>query len=182
MKDFSLHILDIAENSIRAEARRIEISIEIDTEKDVIVLEIADDGKGMDEQTVKMVLDPFFTTKQTRRFGLGLPLLAQAAKMANGEFRIDSKPEKGTRVRATFQASHVDTKPLGDIPQTLATLVMGYPDVRFRYVHSLDGDEYCLDTEEIREQLEGIPLNSPAVVEMIKKDVKQGLDNLRRKR
>jgi hypothetical protein len=181
MKDFSLHILDIAENSIRAEARRIEISIEIDTEKDVLVLEIADDGKGMDEQTVKMVLDPFFTTKETRRFGLGLPLLAQAAKMANGEFRIDSRPGKGTRVRATFQASHVDTKPLGDIPQTLATLVMGYPDVGFRYVHRLDGDEYCLDTEEIREQLEGIPLNSPAVVEMIRKDVKQGLDNLRRK-
>ena len=182
MRDFSLHILDIAENSIRAEAHRLEISIEIDTKKDVLVLEIADDGKGMDEQTVNMVLDPFFTTKKTRRFGLGLPLLAQAAKMANGEFQIDSKPGKGTRVRATFQASHIDTKPLGDIPQTLVTLIVGHPDVGFRYVHRVDGSEYSLDTEEIREQLDGIPHNSPEVIETIRKNVEQGLDNLGRKR
>ncbi len=182
MRDFSLHILDIVENSIRAEARNVEISIDIDTEKDTLVLGIEDDGKGMDEQTVKMVLDPFFTTKETRRFGLGLPLLAQAAKMANGEFQIDSEPGKGTRVKATFQASHVDTKPLGDVPRTLATLIMGHPDVAFRYVHRVDDSEYYLDTEEIREQLDGIPLNSPEVIETIRKNVEQGLDNLRRKR
>ncbi|UCF78777.1 MAG: ATP-binding protein, partial [Candidatus Eiseniibacteriota bacterium] len=96
MQDLSLHILDVVENSIRAEAGRIEIVIEDDSEKDLLTLEINDDGKGMDQETVKMVLDPFFTTKDTRRFGLGLPLLAESARMANGEFSVTSEPGKGT--------------------------------------------------------------------------------------
>ncbi len=182
MRDLSLHILDIAENSIRAEAHRIRIEIEHDSEKDLVTLEIIDDGKGMDEETMKMVLDPFFTTKTTRRFGLGLPLLAESARMANGEFSVTSEPGAGTKVRATFQASHIDTKPLGDIPGTVVTLIMGHPDVDVLYRHSVDGSEYCLDTSEIKTQLEGVPINSPEVIEVIRQNIDEGLANLRRKK
>ncbi|MFH0777631.1 MAG: ATP-binding protein [Candidatus Eisenbacteria bacterium] len=182
MRDLSLHILDIAENSIRAEAHSIEIRIETDNEKDLLTVEIVDDGKGMDERTVRMALDPFFTTKETRRFGLGLPLLAQAARMANGEFRIESKPNAGTRVTATFVASHIDTKPLGDMPQTLMTLIAGHPEVDLLYVHKVDDSEYCLDTREIKAQLDSTPINSPEVIKIIRKNVREGLDNLRRRR
>ena len=173
-----MHILDIAENSIRADAHKMEIRIEHDSKSDLLTLEIIDDGKGMDEKTVKMALDPFFTTKETRRFGLGLPLLAQAAKMANGEFSIESEPGSGTRVKATFQASHIDTKPLGDVPQTLVTLIMGHPEVDVVYSHKADGCEYRLDTAEIKAQLNGTAINSPGVIKSIRKNLREGLDNL----
>ncbi|KPJ59308.1 MAG: histidine kinase [Latescibacteria bacterium DG_63] len=182
MRDLSLHILDIAENSIRAQARSIEIKIKSDSKKDLLTLEIADDGKGMNQETLKMVLDPFFTTKTTRRFGLGLPLLAESARMANGEFSVTSEPGRGTRVRATFQESHIDTKPLGDIPGTVVTLIMGYPDVDVLYSHSIDSSEYCLDTREIKAQLEDVPINSPEVIEVIRRNIDEGLANLRRKK
>jgi anti-sigma regulatory factor (Ser/Thr protein kinase) len=182
MRDLSLHILDIAENSIRAQARNVEIKIEDDGEKDLLTLEIIDNGKGMDQETMKMVLDPFFTTKTTRRFGLGLPLLAESARMANGEFSVTSEPGEGTRVRATFQASHMDTKPLGDIPDTVVTLIMGHPEVDVLYRHSVDGSEYCLDTSEIKTQLDDVPINSTEVIEVIRQNIDEGLANLRRKK
>jgi len=182
MKDFSLHILDIAENSIKAEARKIEIRIETNSKEDLLSLEIRDDGKGMDKETIKMALDPFFTTKESRRFGLGLPLLAQAAKLANGSICIESKPGEGTRVKATFQASHIDTKPLGDIPQTVVTLMMGHPEVDILYSHKIDDSEYCFDTREMRAQLNGMPVNSPEVIRFARKNIKEGLDNLRRRK
>jgi anti-sigma regulatory factor (Ser/Thr protein kinase) len=182
MRDLSLHILDVVENSIRAQARKIEIAIEDDSEKDLLTLEISDDGTGMDEETVKMVLDPFFTTKTTRRFGLGLPLLAESARMANGEFSVTSEPGKGTKVKATFQASHIDTKPLGDIPETVVTLIMGHPEVDVVYRHSVDGSEYCMDTSEIKAQLDEVPINAPEVIALIRQNIDEGLANLRRKK
>jgi len=124
MEDLSLHILDIVENSIMASAGRVEISIELDTAADLLTLEISDDGRGMDEQTLKKALDPFFTTRTTRRVGLGLALLAQAARESGGEMDVSSRPNEGTRVRATFRLSHPDCKPMGDIAETIQTLVL----------------------------------------------------------
>lgn len=135
MQDLSLHILDILENSIAASASRIEIELEEDTGRDVLCLEIRDNGRGMDAETRKRALDPFFTTKTTRRVGLGLPLLAQAARESGGTLEIASQPGQGTRVRAVFQLSHPDRKPLGDIAETLRTILSGRPelDLQFRY-------------------------------------------------
>ncbi len=181
MQDLSLHILDIAENSVAAQARTITISVTENKEDDLLSLEIADDGRGMDPETLNRALDPFFTTRKTRRFGLGLSLLAEAAKAANGDFSIASEPGKGTRVKATFQASNIDAKPLGDIPQTLLTLILGHPEIDILYTHRVDGREYVLDTREIKSRLDGIPLNSPEVLRLIKKDIHEGLDQLRRK-
>jgi anti-sigma regulatory factor (Ser/Thr protein kinase) len=180
MEDLSLHILDIAENSIKAQAKSISITVEESKKKDLLSLEIEDDGTGMDEERKGKALDPFFSTRKERRFGLGLPLLEEASKAANGRFSLDSEPGKGTKVVATFQASHIDTKPLGDIPQTLITLIVGSPDVDILYKHITDESEYVLDTVDIKSQLNGIPISSPEVIHIIKKNIREGLANLRR--
>ena len=151
MEDLSLHILDVAENSISSSAKRIEIRINEDTDKDVLTIEIKDDGKGMDEQTLKKSLDPFFTTRTTRRVGLGLPLLAQAARETGGKIELDSSPGRGTTVRATFGYSHPDRKPMGDIHETLRTLVMGHPEIDLLYEHTRNGSLYRFDTRELTE-------------------------------
>lgn len=180
MRDFSLHLLDIAENSIEAKATRIEIRLGESREKNRFVLEIRDNGIGMDKEMLNRVLDPFVTTKTTRRFGLGLPLLAQAARAANGRLTIDSEQDRGTRVRADFELDHIDLKPLGDIPQTLATLIMGHPEVDFIYIHEVDLSRYELDTRKIKAGLDGAPIQSPDVIAVIKKDIKEGIEEIRR--
>ena len=148
MEDLSLHILDIAENSIAADARRIEIRIEEDRAKDVLAIEIKDDGNGMDEEMQRKVLDPFFTTRTTRKVGLGLPLLAQASRESEGTIDIDSAPGRGTTVRAAFRYHHLDRKPLGDIHETLRTLVVGHPEIEFLLEHTKDGSTCRFDTKE----------------------------------
>jgi len=150
VEDLSLHILDIVENSITAKASRIKIKVVEDIRKDLLTIEIKDNGQGIDEETIKKVLDPFFTTRTTRKVGLGLPLLSQAARESGGDIEIESKVGKGTRVKATFGYSHIDRKPLGNMGATLTTLIVGNPQVDFIYEHKKDGFEYHLDTKEIR--------------------------------
>jgi signal transduction histidine kinase len=152
MEDLSLHILDIVENSIAAMAKRIEIRIDEDRAKDLVTIEIRDDGKGMDEQTLKKALDPFFTTRTTRRVGLGLSLLAQAARDSEGTFDLSSSPGEGTTVNATFRLSHPDCKPMGDIGQTIRVLVMSHPEIDFLYEHKTDNSTYRFDTREVRKE------------------------------
>ncbi len=152
MKDLSLHILDIVENSIRAQARRVEISVVENEEKDLLALEIKDDGKGMAQETLNQAPQPFFTTKEDKRIGMGLALLAQATREAAGEFEISSTPGVGTRIKATFRYSHPDRKPLGDIPVTLETLIAGNPGVDFMYEHNKGKEVTRLDTREVVKQ------------------------------
>ncbi|MEE9192445.1 MAG: ATP-binding protein [Candidatus Aerophobetes bacterium] len=152
MEDLSLHILDIVENSIRALAKRIEIRIEENIEKDWLTVEIEDNGQGMDEETIKKALDPFFTTKTTGRVGLGLPLLHQAARETGGKLEISSEVGKKTRVRATFRYSHPDRKPLGNIKETLLILAAGYPEVDFVYEHKRKDTTYRWGTKKIKDK------------------------------
>ena len=149
MRDLSLHILDIAENSIRAGAKRIEISLAEDLASDLLSLEIRDDGTGMDEQTRRSAAHPFFTSKANRRIGLGLALLEQAAQEADGRFEIASEPGKGTRITATFRFSHPDRKPIGDIAATLEAMVSGNPGVDFRYERRQGSELDVFDTREV---------------------------------
>jgi signal transduction histidine kinase len=153
VEDLSLHILDIVENSIRAKASRIKIKIVEDTGKDLLTIEIKDNGQGMDEETIKKVLDPFFTSRTTRKVGLGLPLLSQAARESGGDIKIESKVGRGTRIKASFGYSHIDRKPLGNIEETLITLIAGNPETDFVYEHKKDELEYSLDTKEIRARI-----------------------------
>jgi signal transduction histidine kinase len=148
MEDLSLHILDIAENSITASAKMIGIRIIEDHAGDLLTIEIEDDGKGMDEQSLQKAIDPFFTTRTTRKVGLGLSLLAQATRESDGKIELSSEPGKGTTVKAVFRLSHLDRKPIGDINETIRTLVAGHPEIDFIYEHQKDNSTYRFDTRE----------------------------------
>lgn len=178
MEDISLHILDIAENALKAEAKKIEIYIIEDVQKDLFKIQILDDGKGMDEKMVRSVTDPFVTSRTERRVGLGLPLLAESARMTGGEIRIKSEPGKVTSIDADFIYSSIDRKPLGDIVKTMMVLIAGNPDVDFYYSHQKGEKTYCLDTTELRSHLEEIPINHPDVIGLIKKDLEEGLNEI----
>ncbi|MCD6161424.1 MAG: ATP-binding protein [candidate division Zixibacteria bacterium] len=174
MEDLSLHILDIMENCVNAQARRIEIRINENPERDLLTLEILDDGKGMDNRTLQKATDPFFTTRKTRRFGLGLSMILESAKATGGELTVKSAPGKGTQVRVTFQQSHIDMKPLGDIPQTLLTLIAGHPDIELSYCHTIGREKFSFDTREIRD----LPIGSPQVLRRIGEHIREGIDRL----
>ncbi len=143
MEDISLHLLDIAENALAAGADCIEIRIFEKRKEDIMRIEIKDDGCGMDEKMVKRALDPFYTTKPDKRVGLGLPLLAQAAREAGGDIEIRTSPGKGTLVRTTFQFSHPDLKPLGDVLETMTVLACAHSQVRFVFEHWQNGAVIC---------------------------------------
>lgn len=139
MEDLSLHVLDVAENALAAGADRIEIRIVEELKEDTLTVEIVDNGRGMDAEMVSRALDPFYSSKPGKRVGLGLPLLAQAAREAGGEMAVQAEPGKGTLVRSTFRLSHPDLKPLGDMLQTMATLACAHPRVQFVFEHRQDG-------------------------------------------
>jgi hypothetical protein len=178
MIELSLHILDISENAVRAEADTVHITLIEDPATDRLTMEIRDNGEGMTEAELNRVLDPFYTTKTVRRVGLGLPMLAQAAQDAGGAFEIQSKPSAGTVVRVAFQLSHLDRQPLGDLPGALTTLIVGNPDMRLVYRHRRDPAEYVLDTDEIKKEIEDIPINHIEVLKFIRQDIAEGLKEI----
>lgn len=178
MLDLSLHILDIAENSINAGADKILIKIKEDTNGNAMTIEVRDNGKGMDKETLMNASDPFFSTKKVRgNIGLGIPLLKQMAEECGGKVDIETAEGKGTSITASFKHGHIDRKPLGDISSTIATLIYCHPAIDFRYEHDRDGDIYSLDTEELREELEDVPLNSQEVIKYIKNSISSWLNN-----
>lgn len=171
MEDLSLHILDIVENSVAAGADRIEITISENKKRDLLLIEIRDNGMGMDKAMVNKVYDPFFSTKPNHRFGLGIPLLSEAAKAANGDLSIKTKKGGGTKIKAKFKYRHIDRKPLGDISQTIITLVMGNPDIDLMYIHKKNGNEYHLNTKKLKSQLKDKAINSPQGLKILKEDL-----------
>lgn len=173
MEDLSLHVLDIAENSIAAGARHVEIRVRESCREDLLSIEILDDGRGMREELLQKATDPFFTTRTTRRVGLGLALFQQAANRAGGEFKIASSPGAGTKVTGLFQYSHVDRQPLGDMGQTLLALVVGNPQIEFTYRHQADDLEVWFSTREIKAQLEDIPVNSPKGISAVRNSLEK---------
>jgi anti-sigma regulatory factor (Ser/Thr protein kinase) len=178
MLELSLHILDIAENAVRAEAKTVAVTLIEDSQADRLTLEIRDNGKGMTENELRRVLDPFYTTKKVRRVGLGLPMLAQAAQNAGGNLEIESRPSEGTVVKVAFRLSHIDRQPLGDLQGTLTTLIVGNPHTRFVYRHRRDQREYVLDTDEIKNEIEDIPINHVEVLKFIRQDIAEGLNGI----
>ena len=181
MQDLSLHILDIVENSIRAEADRVDIVITEDEEQDLLTILIRDNGRGMDEETVRRVLDPFTTTRTTRRVGLGLPLLAESARQSGGDITVESEPDRGTTVRAHFRHGHIDRAPVGDMAGTLTALIAGNPGTDFIYTHIVDGATFTLDTRETRRKLGDDALTDPRVIGRLKQRVATSVDRLRKR-
>ena len=178
MLELSMNILDIVENSTRAGASLIKISVTEDREKDILRIEIADDGEGMKPDITEKALDPFYTSKDVRRIGLGLPMLSHAAKITAGRFIIESKKGKGTVVTADFGYSHIDRQPLGDMSVTMATIIVGNPLVDFVYTHLSNGKSYTLDTREVKNELEDVPIEHPKVIQFIKENIRDGLKEI----
>lgn len=175
MKDLSLHILDILQNSTRAGATKIELSINKQEKEDLLTLTFKDNGCGMDEETIKKVTDPFFTTRTTRKVGLGLPLLKQNAEMTGGSFVISSAPDKGTEVICTFKLSHIDLKPMGDIPGAVILTVSAHPDVHFIFHYQNDHTDYLFDTQEIYEALDGMSIQNPEIMQYLKEMIEENM-------
>jgi anti-sigma regulatory factor (Ser/Thr protein kinase) len=173
MQDLSLHILDIAENSINASAKNIDIRIVEDTKKDMLTIEIIDDGKGMNSEFKDKVIDPFTTTRTTRKVGLGIPLLKAASEIAGGRLTIESAPGTGTIVTATFQLSHIDRKPVGSMADTILTLAAGNPEINIRYIHKRNGKEFVFDTKNFLKNSNGSSKNISQALSEMKKYLKE---------
>jgi len=180
MEDLSLHILDIAENSVEAGATDVKISLIEDRRADLLTLEIQDNGRGMNPEECHQALDPFYTSRTTRRFGFGLPFLKEACEAAEGHLTLESAPGQGTRVTATFRLSHLDLKPLGDIALTLITLIAGHPEIEWLYYHRRNDFEFTFSTREFKENYPEIAINHPEALKAIRNHIDKNLSIIRR--
>jgi len=175
MKDLSLHIMDILQNSTRAGASKIELDIVENTLENTYRIIFTDNGCGMDEETVKRVVDPFFTTRTVRKVGLGLPLLKQNCEQTGGSLHITSKAGEGTQVEAVFIHNHIDRPALGDIAGTIVLTASAYPDIHFIYRHNKDDKIYMFDTEEVKEALDGVSIQMPEIIQYLREMIKENL-------
>ncbi len=181
MKEISLNILDIAENSVKAGATLTEISVLEDN--DTITLVIKDNGSGMTDEVLKTVTNPFYTTRTTRKVGMGLPLLKLEAEMTGGSLTVESRhiseyPDNhGTVVTAVFYKNHIDCTPLGDVVSSMTTLIQGHPDIDFLFKHKRESNKVILDTRELRSVLEGVPLNTYEVIKWIEEFLNEQYTN-----
>ena len=184
MREIALHLLDIAENSVAAGARRVEITVEEDLQNDRLRIAIQDDGRGMDEQWLARVTDPFVTSRTTRKVGLGIPLLKATAEACNGSLSITSTPGRGTCLAAEFQRSHIDRMPVGDIPGTMLALVVAFPEIHwvfhYRANDRANEAEFTFDDEPIKRELEGVPLSEPSILAFIRELLQEGVSGVQR--
>jgi anti-sigma regulatory factor (Ser/Thr protein kinase) len=178
MRDLSLHLLDIARNSIEAGATVLEIDVVEDHTADLLTIRVQDNGRGMDAATLERATDPFFTTRTTRGQGLGLSLLETNCARCEGSLHMASEPGRGTTVQATMRLSHLDRPPLGNVGAAVQALVCEAERVWLTYRHVVDGREFVLDTEELRQELWGGRLDEPAVLCWIARVVNEGLAEL----
>ena len=177
MRELSLHILDALQNSVEAGATQIELIIDEDLAADWLNITIRDNGRGMSEAQLARVYDPFFTTRSVRHVGLGIPLFKAAAERCNGSLTVTSQLGKGTGLQATFQHSHIDRAPLGDMTSTLlAAILAGSYDVH--YIHRVDGQEFELQTADVRSELGDVPLTHPAVRNWLQEFIAAGEEEL----
>lgn len=169
MRELSLNVMDVAQNSISAGASLIEISQKSDSAENTLLITITDNGCGMTAEQIQSVTDPFYTTRTTRSVGLGVPFFKMACEQTGGRFSVTSEPGKGTAVSAGFMTGHIDMTPVGDMPETILLLITCNPDIDFTYTHTRDKSAYTLDTRQLREALGGeVPLNDPEVAAWIR--------------
>jgi hypothetical protein len=181
LRELSLHFIDIAENGIAAGADLITLRLHERKKENLLEISIADNGRGVGPDLLKKVVDPFFTTKTTRRIGLGLSLFKEAAARCDGGFGINSEEGKGTEVFASFKLDHIDLAPMGDMAGSITCLIMGNPGVDFLYVHEINGEAFTLDTREIRKELDGVPINAPEVIRFIGETINAFLEGIKNK-
>lgn len=180
MREIALHLLDIAENSVAAGSRNIRMDVLENLQDDLLKVSVTDDGRGMDEETAKRVLDPFYTTRTTRKVGLGIPLLKLAAESSDGGLSLETESGKGTRIEAAFRHSHIDRMPLGDVGMTMLTLLVSYPHVNWTFNYEVTGRDgksrqFLLDDKEIKSALGDVPLTEPDVLKFLRGMIEEGI-------
>ena len=178
MKDLSLHILDIVQNSLTAGADNIKLELVDSESKDLISIKITDDGAGMSEEFLSKVMDPFTTSRTTRNVGLGIPLLKSAAVMTGGDLEISSKIGEGTEISVSFKKANIDCPPLGDIGSTVTTLIQGSPDKNYTVNYQTDKGEFTMETTVFKNELGDIPLDEPAILAWIEEWFKENLEEI----
>lgn len=179
MNDLSLHILDIVQNSISAKATLIGIDVFENPLQNTLTVRVSDNGCGMSPEQVANVTDPYFTSRTTRKVGLGVPLLKQNAELSGGRFSIESELGKGTTTTAVFGYTHLDRPPLGDVANAVILLVSANPELDFIYTYRYNNNEYIFDTREVKEALEGVPLNEPQIIEMLTEMIRENSRELK---
>lgn len=178
MIELSLNILDITYNSLRAGASNVDITVRADFSKDEMEITIADNGCGMSPEMVKTVSDPFTTTRTTRKVGMGIPLFKMYAEMCGGALKIDSVQGEGTVISATMKINHVDRPPLGDLGQTMTTLIGAKPDTDFRLKFMSDGKEYIFDTVEVKKTLDGVEIENIEILSFLQEMINENIENI----
>ena len=178
MREIALHILDLAENGVAAGASTIQITVYENLKDNWLDISIEDNGKGMDEETVAKIIDPFVTSRITRKVGLGIPLFKAAAEACNGTFKITSHPGKGTIVNVRFQYDHIDRMPLGDIKNTILTLLIGYQQIHWIFRYQVNDATFEFDDEPVKKELEGISLTDPSVLKFIREYLQEGIQEI----
>lgn len=171
MRELSLNILDIVENSVKAEAKIVYI--DVIAKDNFLTISIKDDGKGMSEEFLSRVTDPYTTTRTTRKVGMGLPFLKMEAEMAGGTFDIRSKLGEGTVVTTTFAIDHIDRPPLGDLGETMSTLISNGDEVDYVLHFVFKDTDFVFDTRELKAQLDGVPMDEPEVLLFIKNYIRE---------
>lgn len=178
MNDLSMHILDIIQNSISAGATRISLTVDEDPVSDLLTVIIGDNGRGMTSEQVSRLADPFFTSRTTRKVGMGIPLLKQTAEQSGGGVRIVSESGLGTEVTATFGYTNIDRPPLGDVANALMITASSNPDIDFCLVYRYAGQEYAFDTADVREIFGKGAMKNLTIVKNIEEMIKENIEEI----
>ncbi|PHV71472.1 ATP-binding protein [Sporanaerobium hydrogeniformans] len=164
MRELALHLLDIMQNSIKAGATHIHLEVSEQVLQNKLILKVEDNGKGMSKEMCNQVIHPYVTTRTLRKVGLGIPLLYQLCKECEGELKIESELGRGTKLEATLVYNHIDRLPLGNIASTLGTVIMAKPEITYTYRHFYNEKCFELSTEQIKEVLEGVPIENLEII------------------
>ena len=183
MREIALHLLDIAENSVAAQSHNIRIAVYENLQSDLLSASVTDDGRGMDEMTARQVLDPFYTTRTTRKVGLGIPLLKLAAEMSGGGLNLVTEPGKGTKVEATFRHSHIDRMPLGDLAATFLSLLVSYPHIHWVFIYQVTdknglNNDFNFDDVELKTVLGDMSMTEPEILKFVRGMLEEGIEAL----
>ncbi len=179
MKELSLHIMDLIENGVAADATLITLIVNENIQENKLTITIEDNGRGVSPDMLATMIDPFVTTRTTRRIGMGLSLFKAATERCDGRFDVSSEPGIGTRVSGTFRYDHIDRAPLGDMAVSIISIIAGYPEIDIAYTHMYDDNQFVFETNEIRVELDDVPLNEPAVLQHLKNAIKEELEKIR---
>ncbi len=178
MAELCLHIIDVVQNSTAADAENVKIQLKDSQKEDLILIAVTDDGCGMDQQTLENVQNPFYTTKSGKKVGLGIPLLKAGSFDCDGSFHMQSTPGQGTNVSSTFKRSHIDTPPVGDVNDTIFTLIVGTDQCNIEFDYTTDKGAFCISIAEVKDQVGDVPLTHPEIIGFLREYISTNVQQL----